>query len=64
MDKELREIVRALREQGFDVRITRKQHLVVTKDASFIAAFSGTPSDWRSRKNSVGACRRHGFIWP
>lgn len=64
MDKDLKKIVKALREQGFDVKVTRKGHLTVTRDGRLVTTFSGTASDWRSMKNALSHARRAGFRWP
>ncbi len=64
MDKELRAIVKALEAQGFAVKMTKRQHIVVTRDGELIATFSGTPSDWRSIRNALAPLRRAGFRWP
>lgn len=64
MDKDLKKIVKALREQGFDVEVTRKGHLMVYRDGRLVTTFSGTASDWRGMKNALAYARRAGFRWP
>lgn len=64
MHKELRTIVKALEEQGFETTVTSKQHVIVTRDGRMIATFSGTASDWRSIRNGLAPLRRAGFRWP
>jgi hypothetical protein len=64
MDKDLRKIVKALRAQGFEVEVTAKQHVIVSRDGALIATFSGTASDWRSLRNSLAPLKRAGFRWP
>ncbi len=64
MDKDLRPIVKALRKQGFDVEVTSRGHLMVTRDGVLIATFSGTASDWRSIRNGLAPLKRAGFRWP
>ncbi len=64
MDKDMRKIVKALEDQGFEVATTRRGHLVVTRDGRVVAVFSGTASDWRSLRNSLADARRAGFRWP
>lgn len=64
MKKEMREIVAALEEQGFEVRTTRKGHLSVSRDGRIVVVFAGTPSDWRSMRNAISRARRAGFVWP
>jgi hypothetical protein len=64
MDKDMKKIAKALRAQGFEVTVTKKQHLAVSKDGRIVAVFSGTASDWRSMRNSISDARRAGFEWP
>lgn len=61
MNKELRELVKLLQAQGFDVKITKKNHYFVTKDGKPVATIAGTPSDARSMRNARAALRRAGF---
>lgn len=64
MDKDLRKIVKALEAQGFEVRTTKKGHVMVTRDGELIATFAGTASDWRSIRNGLAPLKRAGFRWP
>ena len=64
MDKDLKKIVKALQQQGFEVEITKRGHVMVYADGRLVVTFSGTPSDWRSFKNSLARARRAGFRWP
>lgn len=64
MHKDLRKMVKALEAQGFTVLVTAKQHVMVSKDGRLIATFSGTASDWRSIRNTLGPLKRAGFRWP
>ena len=64
MDKDLPKIVKALEDQGFEVTVTSKGHIIVTRDGEVITTFSGTPSDWRSIRNSLSYARKAGFRWP
>ena len=64
MDKEMRKIAKALTEQGFDVKITKRGQLIVTLDGELIATFSGTSSDWRGIRNGLAHAKRAGFVWP
>ncbi|WP_165906049.1 nucleotidyltransferase family protein [Agromyces badenianii] len=36
MDKDLKKIVEALREQGFEIEVTSKQHVMAYRDGRFI----------------------------
>ncbi|NEC93396.1 type II toxin-antitoxin system HicA family toxin, partial [Streptomyces sp. SID12501] len=53
MDKDLRKIVKALEAQGFEVTVTKRGHVIVTREGEVISTFSGTASDWRSIRNSL-----------
>ena len=64
MDKDLKKIDKALNAQGFETRLTKKGHLQVRRDGRVVAIFAGTPSDGRSRRNSLAQARRAGFQWP
>ena len=64
MHKELKAIDRQLRKQGFDTWVTDRGHLAVYRAGRRVTVFAGSPSDFRSWKNSLAACKRAGFIWP
>lgn len=64
MDKELKKVAKALEAQGFETRISKKGHMIVTRDGRLVATFSGTASDWRSMRNSIADAKRAGFRWP
>lgn len=64
MDKDLKKIVKALESQGFEVAVTKKQHIAVSREGRIVAIFSGTASDWRSMRNGIAAAKRAGFQWP
>jgi hypothetical protein len=64
MDKDTRKVVEALEAQGFEVKVTKKGHLKVTREGVMIAVLAGTASDWRSLRNGLSVLRRHGFRWP
>ncbi|KAA9133771.1 hypothetical protein [Microbacterium caowuchunii] len=61
MKKELKKLVRELEAQGFTCTVTGQGHVIVRKDGAWITVFSGTPSDGRSWKNSMGHAKRAGF---
>lgn len=63
MDKELRKVVKALEEQGFEVVPTKSGHYLVLKDGRRVTTMSGTPSDRRSFANALAPLRRAGFRW-
>jgi len=64
MHKDLKKIAKALEAQGFTTEETKRGHLMVFRDGRLVATFSGTPSDWRSMKNSLADAKRAGFEWP
>lgn len=64
MHKDLKKIVEALIAQGFDVDETRRGHVRVYLDGIWVTTFAGTPSDYRSWRNSLAAAKRAGFHWP
>lgn len=61
MKKDTRALIKALQAQGFEVRTTRRGHHLVTKAGLVVASIAGTPSDYRSIRNSLAALRRAGF---
>ncbi len=64
MKKDLKKLTKALEEQGFTVRMSKRGHILVFNADGLVATFSGTASDWRSLKNSMAALRRAGFRSP
>jgi hypothetical protein len=64
MNKDLRKIAKALRDQGFDTELTKRGHLRVFLDGIWVTTFSGSPSDWRAYRNALAAAKRAGFQWP
>lgn len=64
MNKNLKKLTKALEDQGFSVRVSKRGHILVFNADGLVATFSGTPSDWRSLKNSMAALRRAGFKSP
>jgi hypothetical protein len=61
--KDLKQLIKVLREQGFEVVEARK-HWVVKRDGRTVVVMAGTPSDWRSWANMVSALRRAGAHIP
>lgn len=64
MDKDLRKISDALKNQGFEVEVTARQHLLVFRGDALVVTFSGTASDWRAIRNGIAKARKAGFVWP
>ncbi len=62
MNKDVKQLLGELSSQaGFKVRTTRRGHHLVSKDGIPVTSIAGTPSDWRSLRNSIAALRRVGF---
>lgn len=59
--KEVRDLIRRLREQGFEVVDKGVAHPKVYKDVQLLTTLASTPSDIRSLKNAVSNLRRHGY---
>ena len=59
--KEVRDLIRRLREQGFEVVDKGVAHPKVYKDGQLLTTLPSTPSDVRSLKNAAGKLRRHGY---
>lgn len=53
-------ITQLSRQEGITVRRTRKNHYRVYRDGLLIAGIPGTPSDWRSLRNTKAQLRRAG----
>ncbi len=64
MRKELKAIVTALHEQGFDTKVTANGRTAVTLRGEYVAVFARNPKDAHADRNEIAKCRRHGFIWP
>ena len=64
MDKEMRKLIKALEDQGFEIRFTKKGHVTVGKDGVLIATIAGTASDWRAGRNAMARLARAGFRKP
>ena len=65
MDKELKRILQAAEDQGFEVDWTPKNgHPTVYREGRKVTTFAGTPSDSRSFANSLAPLKRAGFIVP
>lgn len=64
MQKELRQLLREARRQGWRVERTKKGHYKLwPPDGGPPEILPGTPSDWRSLKNAIARLRRRGFRW-
>lgn len=63
MNKDVKKLARMLSRQGFEVRATRRGHLLVTLAGRTVAVLAGTPSDHRSLRNGMARLRRAGFVY-
>lgn len=60
--KEVRKLVKALREQGWRVEETRKGHFQAFAPSGVgIVTIPGTPSDHRAMRNVMADLRRFGY---
>lgn len=65
MGNDTRQLIKALKAQGFLVERTGKNHWTVRNAAGErVATIAGTPSDRRSWKNALAPLKRAGFVWP
>jgi hypothetical protein len=64
MNKDLRKLLEAAKEQGFTWNLSKKGHPMVYLNEELITTFSGTPSDGRSFLNALAPLKRAGFKWP
>lgn len=64
MDKDTKKIIKAAKDQGFDVTITTKGHALFRVGGAPVATASGTTSDHRATKNLIAQLRKAGFVWP
>lgn len=63
---DLQKIIKAAKEQGWEVGKTQKGHwkLVPPDPTKRIVIGSGTPGDQRAIRNLLAELKRQGFIWP
>ena len=59
--KDVRQLTRRLRAQGFEIRRTSKGHLAVYQCGGFITILASTPSDPRALKNGIATLKRAGY---
>ena len=64
VDKDIRKIVEALKDQGFEVTETKKAHLVVSLNGQRVATLSQRRQDPRGLLNALAYLKRAGFDWP
>ena len=65
MSRDVRQLVAALREQGWRVELTKNGHYRAYPPAGAGSPvfLPGTPSDHRSLANTIALLRRRGFAW-
>jgi hypothetical protein len=62
---DLRRILKALDDQGFDAKPSKKGHWIVRDaDGKRVTTLAGTASDHRAWLNALSYLRKAGFIWP
>ena len=64
MDKVVKEIVKALGAQGFDVVETKSGRLMVFLDGQYVGNLSKRLKAGTGLANGLAPLRRAGFIWP
>jgi len=65
IDRDTREVLKALEKAGFEIGATSAGHPIVRKDGKVITTFSKTASDRRAFKNALAQIKRQtGFQWP
>jgi peptidoglycan/xylan/chitin deacetylase (PgdA/CDA1 family) len=62
-NKDLRKLIKALKDQEFEVVTAGVRHPKVYKGGKLITTLPGSPSDVRAYKNAVSFLRQHGFVW-
>lgn len=61
--KDVKDLIKALREQGWRVEETGRHPVAYAPDGVTIVTLSSTPSDHRAFRNMVARLRRAGFEW-
>lgn len=57
----MKELLRKLERQGCSIVRTKKGHYKVFLNGQWVTTLSGTPSDWRSIRNSLAPLKRAGL---
>ncbi len=64
MRKDLRDVLKACEEYGFEVRVRTSGHAqVFTADGEFITGVACTPSEYRGWQNMLSRLKRHGLVY-
>lgn len=61
MHKDVRDLLKDLKRQGFEVRINRKGYPKIYKDGRYITRLAQTPGDRRSLKNGMAYLKKAGY---
>ncbi|WIC89453.1 HicA-like toxin [Microbacterium phage BAjuniper] len=61
MNKDLKKLIRKVEDQGCEVRVSTKGHVLFDKDGQRVAVTGSTPSDKRSFRNLTADLRRAGY---
>lgn len=61
VNKDMRQLVKKLEKQGFEVAMSKNGHYVVRRNGARVATMPGTPSDWRSMANTIAVLKRAGY---
>ncbi|MEU5423499.1 hypothetical protein [Streptomyces sp. NPDC020667] len=60
-NKDVKQLIKKIKQQGFEVRTTTNNHHIVRKDGRFIASLPSTPGNPRILKNPIADLKRAGF---
>mgnify|MGYP002643438717 CR=1 FL=1 len=58
---ETKDLLKVLEQQGCSIVHTKKNHYKIFFKGQWVTTLAGTPSDWRSQKNSIAYLRRAGL---
>lgn len=59
--KDIRQLIKKLEDQGFEVTRSKNGHYAVRKDGRRVGTLASTPSDPRGTKNAIAQLKRAGF---
>ncbi|MFC5149020.1 hypothetical protein [Streptomyces aureoversilis] len=60
-NKDVKQLIKKLKEQEFEVTRTKTNHYLVRKNGRIIGGLASTPSNPRTLKNSIADFKRAGF---
>jgi hypothetical protein len=65
IDKDVKKLIKACKDQGFVVEYRKSGHPVVRHpDGTHITDLASTPSEYRGWRNALARLRREGLVWP